>query len=58
MSEYPDSNVYNNWQEYYDILKDFYEFGGDYERHIEDGIYMKYAQELLKRGFDTQERVV
>ena len=51
MSEYPDSNVYNNWQEYYDILKDFYEFGGDYERHIEDGIYI----ELLKRGFDPQE---
>jgi len=36
-------------------LKNFYEFGGDYERHIEDGIYMKYAQELLKRGFDPQE---
>jgi hypothetical protein len=41
MSEYPDSNVYNNWQEYYDILKDFYDFGGDYEKHIEEGIYMK-----------------
>jgi len=40
MSEYPEPNVYNNWQEYYNILKDFYDFGGYYEKHIEDGIYI------------------
>jgi hypothetical protein len=49
-----DNNVYTNWQEYYDVLKDFFQDGTDqngYDGHIQDRMY----QQLLERGFEPQE---
>jgi hypothetical protein len=49
-----DNNIYNNWQEYYDVIKFFYEYGTDqngYDGHIQDRMY----QQLLSRRFDPQE---
>jgi len=49
-----DNNLYNNWEEYYNVLKDFFQDGTDengYDGHIQDRMY----QQLLERGFNPQE---